>query len=173
MPVLPDLARSIVLCCTLIQFGYLYVTPQSGDNNQTFSFRKFEATVISPYQMIHVSQENAQFVRSHVLTELEAHGLSHSDSADLYVDLFVHLKLERQATGGLISTNSGGYNMQGISIYEVGTLTVKLHDATNDKLLWEGSRTIPLWKKKEKRIRKQVDNLVDKIFKNFDLELLE
>jgi len=156
---------AILSCCLIMLLGGHFATPQSGGNYETFGFRKFEATVLSPYQMIHVNQENAQFVRSHILKQLETHGLTLSSSPDLYVDLFVFLKLHRQVTGGYSASVSGS---RGLSIYEVGTLTVQLIEAKNNEVLWESSRSIPLWKKKEKKIRNRVDNIVAKLFKNFN-----
>jgi len=160
---------AILSCCLIMLLGGHFATPQSGGNYETFGFRKFEATVLSPYQMIHVNQENAQFVRSHILEELETHGLTLSSSPDLYVDLFVFLKLQGQVTGGYSASMSGS---RGLSIYEVGTLTVQLIEAKDNEVLWESSRTIPLWKKKEKKIRNRVDNIVAKLFKNFDSSTL-
>ena len=138
--------------------------------SKSFNFRKFEATVNSPYQMIHVSQENAQFVKSHVQKELEEHGLIRAASSpELYVDLFVNLKMERQATGGHAGADGdGGSMVRGVSIYEIGTLTIKLNSAANNSLLWQQSRTIPLWKKKERKIKKRVAKMVVKIFNDFD-----
>ena len=155
---------AILSCCLIMLLSGHFATPQSGGNYETFGFRKFEATVLSPYQMIHVNQENAQFVRSHILKQLETHGLTLSSSPDLYVDLFVFLKLQGQVTGGY-SAESGS---RGLSIYEVGTLTVQLIEVKNNEVLWESSRSIPFWKKKEKKIRNRVDNIVAKLFKNFN-----
>ncbi len=161
-------AQFVVLCCAIMLFGSHFVIPQSDAAYQNFAFRKLEANVLSPYQMIHVSQENAQFVRSYVLKEMEAHGLTHASSPDIHVDIFVSLKLERQNTGGSTYTENYSSTTSGVSIYEVGTLTVQLNEVENNNLLWEGSRTIPLWTKKEKKIRKRVKGMISKIFKGFD-----
>ena len=141
-----------------------FALPQKQNSkHETFEFRDFEVTVLSPYQMIHVSQDNAQFVKTHIKNELESHGLVKSSSPDLYVDIFVTLRLQRQFSRGYFF---------GQPIYQVGTLTVRLIEATNDEVLWEGAKTIPLWKVKEKRLRKRVDNIVAKTFKDFDPSVL-
>ena len=163
----------IAFCCLMMLVCHDLVYSQSSDFYRTYGFRKFEATVLSPYEMIHVNQENAEFVRSHIRDQLEAQGMAFSTAPEVFVDIFVHLKLEKQNTGGYSgSFESGGYGKSGFSIYEVGTLSVRLSDAANNKLLWENSRTIPLWKKKEKKIRNRVDNLVSKLFKDFNSSIL-
>ena len=144
----------------------LYNTPS------TFAFRKFEATVLSPYQMIHVREDNADFVRRHVAKELEERGMIDASDPDVYVDIYVHLKLERQTTSGYAGSFENGTITSGVSIYEVGTLIIRLVDPQSNQMLWEGSRTIPLWRKKERKIRKKVDGMVTKIFRKLDPSLL-
>ena len=134
---------------------------------ESFGFQKFEATVLSPYQMIHINQENAQFVKSYIQKELEAHGLRLSSSPDLYVDVNVILKLQQQDLG-----QDSQLRSRPISTYQVGTLNVQLVDVIRANVLWEGSRSIVLWKKKEKKIRKRVDNIVGKLFKDFAPSIL-
>jgi hypothetical protein len=135
---------------------------------ESFGFQKFEATVLSPYQMIHINQENAQFVKSYIQKELEAHGLRLSSSPDLYVNVNVILKLQQQDLG----QDDSQLRSRPISTYQVGTLNVQLVDVIRANVLWEGSRSIVLWKKKEKKIRKRVDNIVGKLFKDFDPSIL-
>jgi hypothetical protein len=135
---------------------------------ESFGFQKFEATVLSPYQMIHINQENAQFVKSYIQKELEAHGLRLSSSPDLYVNVNVILKLQQQDLG----QDDSQLRSRPISTYQVGTLNVQLVDVIRANVLWEGSRSIVLWGKKEKKIRKRVDNIVAKLFKDFDPSIL-
>lgn len=153
-----------ISCCILFLFYSHFVIPQSTKPYKTFGFQKFEATVLSPYEMIHVTQENAQFVKSYIQKELEAYGLQLSSSPDIYVNIYVDVELEEQAIGGITIMPKPEY----ASFYEVGTLNVQLVDTIETKILWEGSRSMMLWKKKEKKIRKRVDNIVAKLFKNFD-----
>ena len=153
-------------------FGGPPAKEKSDINSSTFGFRKFEATVLSPYQMMHVREDNADFVRSHVAKELQERGMIDAPDPDIFVDIYVHLKLERQATSGYAGSFESGRITSGVSIYEVGTLIIRLVDSQSNQMLWEGSRTIPLWRKKEERIRKKVDGMVAKIFRNFDPEAL-
>ena len=170
MVLMRNKVRSMGLCCCLVLICCHLASSQSDTDYQTFAFRKFEATVLSPYEMIHVNQANAEFVRSHVQNELEERGVTQSSNPSMYADILVNLKLERQNTGGYTgSFDSGGYNKSGFSIYEVGTLVIRLSDAKNNEILWEGSRTVPLWNKKEKKIRRRVDNIVAKIFKSYHI----
>ena len=115
--------------------------------------------------MIHVNQENAQFVRSFVQKEMETHGLILSSSPDLYVDLFVSLKLQEQVNRGI---SVASYAPRSLAYYQVGTLTVQLMESKENEVLWEGSKTIALWKMKEKKIRKRADYIVSRIFRKFD-----
>ena len=130
---------------------------------QTIGFRNFDVTVLSPYQMTHLNKDNAQFIRSYILRELEPHGLTISAAPDLYVDVSVVVKMQRQFSRGYFF---------GLPIYQVGTLTVQLMEVKDEGLLWKGSKTIPLWKMKERKARKRVDTIVSRIFKDFDLSTL-
>jgi len=172
MQPLPNQTRAITLYGAIALLWCQFAMAQSSNRQQTFGFRVFEATVLSPYQMIHISQENASFVRTQVQKELESYGLTHVSSPDIYVDIFIHLKLENQTTSGYSGGFSEGGYTKGYSIYEVGTLIIKLNDAADDRLVWQGSRTVPLWKKKEKRIRKKVHQVITKILRRFDPEVL-
>ena len=135
------------------------LSPNQSVDYETIGFRKFDVTVLSPYQMTHLNQENAQFVRSYILRELEPHGLTVSDSPDVYVDVSVVVKMQQQFSRGYFF---------GLPIYQVGTLTVQLMEVKEEELLWKGSKTIPLWTMKERKARKRVDTIIAKIFKNFD-----
>ena len=79
----------------------------------------------------------------------------------------VILKLQQQDLG-----QDSQLTSRLISTYQVGTLNVQLVDVIRANVLWEGSRSIVLWKKKEKKIRKRVDNIVAKLFKDFDPSIL-
>ena len=177
MRLLTGKAQAFVLCCSLMLLGSHYVLPQSEETYQTFAFRKFEATVNSYNQMIHLDEENAQIFRSHVFKELEAHGLTLASSPDIYVDLFVQLEFEQQITGGYSGTSDGTIDGQdiytsGISNYEVGTFIIQLIQPENGNMLWQGSSAIALWNDKKKKIQKQVEKVVTKIFKDFDPSIL-
>jgi len=156
-----------ISCCILFLFYSHFLISQSSSSYKTFGFQKFEATILTPYQWIHVNQENAQFVKSYIQKELEAHGLRLSSSPDLYVNVNVILKLQQQDLG-----QDSQLTSRLISTYQVGTLNVQLVDVIRANVLWEGSRSIVLWKKKEKKIRKRVDNIVAKLFKDFDPSIL-
>jgi hypothetical protein len=56
----------------------------------------------------------------------------------------VVVELEEQAIGGITIMPKPEY----ASFYEVGTLDVQLVDTIETKILWEGSRSMVLWKKK-------------------------
>ena len=168
MGLLSRLYRTIVLCGNLTLFISPWVIAQSAGAYQDFAFRKVEATVVSPYEMIHVSKKNAHFVQSYVQKELEKHGHGISVKPDMYVDLLVTLRMEVQATGGHVGGITSSGLSRGVSIYEVGTLMVQLIDVENEALIWQGSRTVTLWKKKEKRIRKKAGRVISRIFKSYD-----
>jgi len=155
----------------ILMLSYSHFAISQPSQYESFGFQKFEATVLSPYQMIHINQENAQFVKSYIQKELEAHGLRLSSSPDLYVNVNVILKLQQQDIGQDSQLRSRPNNS--ISIYQVGTLNVQLVDVIRANVLWEGSRSIVLWKKKEKKILKRVDNIVAKLFKDFDPSILD
>ena len=152
---------AVLWCCVFLLILSESISAQSNGSYQSFQFRKFEVTVLSPYQLIHVNDDNAQYVNSLIREELESAGLVFSSSPDFFVDVSVSLRWQRQFSRGVFF---------GQPVYQVGTLTVKLTKVENDVVLWEGSNTTPLWKVKEKRMKNRVDNIVAKVFKNFDLD---
>lgn len=172
MQLLRCLMTKNVLFSLLILSCNNFVFPQSGESYHTFGFHKFDATVLSPYQMIHVNQENAQFVRSLIQKELESRGLQLSSTPDYLVNVKVILKLHQQILGQETQVRSGHSQNHSISIYQVGILEVELVDE-KENAYWKGSRSMPLWKKKEKTIRKRLDNFVAKLFKKFEADALE
>jgi hypothetical protein len=130
---------------------------------ETLQFRDFNVTVRTPYQMTHVNQQNAEFLKSHILQEMETYGFTVSSSPDLFVDISILVKLQAQFSRG---------SAFGMPIHQVGTLTVRLMEADQNLVLWEGSKTIPLWSMKERKAKQRVEQVVAKIFKDFDPDLL-
>ena len=130
---------------------------------ETLKFRNFNVIVRTPYQMTHVTEQNADYLRSHILKEMETHGFTISSTPDLFVDINIFVKLQAQFSRG---------SAFGMPIHQVGTLTVRLMDPQENQVLWEGDKTVPLWKMKEGKARKRVGQVVSKIFKDFHPETL-
>ncbi len=163
-----------MLCCTLFLFYSLFAIPQSGSSYETFRFQKFEAAVLTPYQMIHVNQENADFIQSRIKHELEIHGLRLQESPDLFINIKTTIKEEVQArdpSSGPLAFYSEDVPVK-LLYGKIGTITIELEDAKKNIKVWSGARSIMLWGKNEKTLRKKTNKTIAKIFKKFDPTIL-
>ncbi len=173
-----------ISCCILFLFYSHFVIPQSTKPYKTFGFQKFEATVLTPYQMIHVNQENAEFIKSRIIHELEIHGLRLQENPDLLINVMVKIDQVFQPREDTPESNDGKTPLPytnadaemvrlGGGVYgKAGTIIVELLDAMDKAIVWSGSRSTMLYNKNEKSLRKKTNKTVAKIFKNFDPSVL-
>ena len=162
--------------CIIVLFYSQFALAQPAQY-QTFGFNRFEATVLSPYQLVHLNKENAQYVRSLVMSELETYGMSLSNNPDLLVNIRIdisHVLQPREVKNSrkwmpAHSKEKEQYIIQEGVYAKVGTISIEFEDpANNSSIVWEGSRSIALWGKNEKTLMKNTRKAVTKILKRFD-----
>jgi len=183
MQLLPNPAPVTISCCILVLFYSHFLISQSSSSYKTFGFQKFEATILTPYQWIHVNQENAEFIKSRIIHELEIHGFRLQENPDLLINVMVKIDQvfqprEDNTTESFDGetpfpyTNAEMVRLEGGVYGKAGTIIVELLDAKDKAIVWSGSRSTMIYNKNEKSLRKKVNKTVAKIFKNFDPSVL-
>jgi len=144
---------------------------------QSFNFNNFDVSLLSPYQKIYVSDENAEFIKFHIQKELESQGLDTLSPPDLFVNISVKIEQEVQTRDPVegeianVLVKHPEYELGHIliGVYNVGTIYIQIVDATNNKEVWSGSRTVTLWENKQPKILRKTKKAISKILKKFDV----
>jgi len=106
------------------------VFSQSNGRYRSFEFQQFEVTVLSPYQKIHATQENIDFIQSSIQSELESQGLRLQESPDLFINIKMTMKQEVQARDPTFNDSKDSQtpytNSENVPIKLQGGITVKL-----------------------------------------------
>ena len=163
----------------ILIFLFLYshsVFSQSNGRYRSFEFQQFEITVLSPYQKIHATQENIDFIQSSIQSELESQGLRLQESPDLFINIKTTIKQEVQPRDPAfipfqysVTPYTNIESERKKFVYgKIGTITIELEDAKKNIKVWSGARSIMLWGKNEKTLRKKTNKAIAKIFKKFD-----
>ena len=130
--------------------------------------------------MIHVNQENAEFIKSRIVHELEIHGLRLQENPDLLINVMVKIDQVFQPREDYSNdgetpfpyTNAEMVRLDAGVYGKASTIIVELLDAMDKAIVWSGSRSTMLYNKNEKSLRKRTNKTVAKIFKNFDRSVL-
>ena len=125
----------------ILIFLFLYshsVFSQSNGRYRSFEFQHFEITVLSPYQKIHATQENIDFIQSSIQSELESQGLRLQESPDLFINIKTTIKEEVQARDPANwPLPFYSENVQVKLVYgKIGTITIELEDAKKNIKVW-------------------------------------
>ena len=150
---------------------------QNNSNYQTFDFLEFDLQVLVD---IEVRTENVDYLKAAIQRELEAHGLTRSDSSDLLINIGVVIeeKVQTRETSARQDMHYMGqrnYHWEveevPVGTYTEGTVNIDLVDAAQNKRVWEGSASSVLVKKNTK-MQKRIDQGIKKAFKKFSIAKL-
>lgn len=143
---------------------------------KTFDFLDFDMKVLVDVDR---RPENVDHLKAAITRELEAKGLSQSDTPDLLVNIgvLVEEKIQTRETSAREMQYMGQRNYTWqveeipIGTYNEGTITIDLVDASQNKRVWEGVASSVLLKNNTK-MQKRIDQGVKKAFKKLKMAKL-
>jgi len=171
------MVKNKVFTGTLLMSWFLISASVSAQSNyQTFDFLDFDMKILIDIER---RPENVDYLKAAIQRELEAKGLTRSETPDLLVNIGVLLeeKVQTRETDIREMQYMGQRNYHWeveeipIGTYNEGTVNIDLVDAAQNKRVWEGSASSVLVKKNTK-MQKRIDQGIKKAFKKFSVAKL-